>query len=149
MTDDIALVPLADHLCFGLYSAHMAVQRAYKPVLDELGLTYPQYLVMVTLWHRDGMAVGEIARHLGLESSTLTPLLQRLEAAGLLHRRRDPANERRVVITLSESGRTLREQAHCVTDRLIEASGLSTEVLGDINSSVRALRDAIGSGPAG
>lgn len=140
---DTDLVPLDDHLCFGLYSAHMAVQRAYKPVLDALGLTYPQYLVMVTLWQRDGMAVGEIARHLSLESSTLTPLLQRLETAGLLHRRRDPENERRVVISLSETGKALRAQAHCVTDELLNASGMTAKSLAAINASVRSVRDAI------
>jgi DNA-binding MarR family transcriptional regulator len=143
MMTDTVLTPLDDHLCFGLYSAHMAVQRAYKPVLDELGLTYPQYLVMVTLWQQDGRAVGEIANNLSLESSTLTPLLQRLEAAGLLHRRRDPDNERRVVISLSEEGKALKAQAHCVTDRLLSASGMAPKALGDLNSAVRELRDAI------
>lgn len=143
MTDPIEPVPLEDHLCFGLYSAHMAVQRAYKPVLNELGLTYPQYLVLSTLWNEDAMAVGEIADHLGLESSTLTPLLQRLEAAGLLHRRRDPSNERRVVISLTDSGKALRAQAHCVTDRLLAASGMSAAELGQINAIVRRLRDAV------
>ena len=149
MTDTADLVPLDDHLCFGLYSAHMAVQRAYKPVLDTLGLTYPQYLVMVTLWQQDGMAVGEIARHLSLESSTLTPLLQRLETAGLLHRRRDPENERRVVISLSEDGKTLRARAHCVTDELLKAAGMTAKSLGALNASVRSLRKAITKDAAG
>src|SRR5690606_25251485 len=107
---------LDDHLCFALYSASMAVQRTYKPVLDQLGLTYPQYLVMVTLWSHDGMAVGEIAQSLSLESSTLTPLLQRLEQAGLVNRQRDKENERRVIVSLTDQGKALRSQAHCVTD---------------------------------
>jgi DNA-binding MarR family transcriptional regulator len=143
MTQTIEPVPLEDHLCFALYSAHMAVQRAYKPVLNELGLTYPQYLVMSTLWHEDAMAVGEIADHLALESSTLTPLLQRLETAGLVNRRRDPNNERRVVISLTDGGRALRAQAHCVTDRLLAASGMDAAELGQINAIVRRLRDAV------
>jgi DNA-binding MarR family transcriptional regulator len=143
MSDAVEPVPLEDHLCFALYSAHIAVQRAYKPALEQLGLTYPQYLVMSTLWHQDGMAVGEIAEHLGLESSTLTPLLQRLETAGLVHRRRDPQNERRVVISLADAGGALRTQAHCVTDRLLEASGMSGTQLAKINALVRDLRDAV------
>jgi DNA-binding MarR family transcriptional regulator len=135
--------PLDDHLCFALYSTHMAVQRAYKPVLEELGLTYPQYLVMTTLWSEDGRAVGEIAEHLSLESSTLTPLLQRLEAAGLVNRQRDPNNERRVVTSLTGPGRALKDQAHCVTQRLLSASGLPLEELAQINRTVRRLREAI------
>jgi MarR family transcriptional regulator, organic hydroperoxide resistance regulator len=143
MAKEIEPVPLAEHTCFALYSAHMAVQRAYKPVLDRLGLTYPQYLVMSTLWHQDGMSVGEIADHLGLESSTLTPLLQRLEAAGFVHRRRDPENERRVVISLADAGKALRKEAHCVTDRLTEASGMSGIQLGQITAAVRELQQAV------
>lgn len=143
MSDAIEPVPLRDHLCFALYSAHMAVQRAYKPVLEQLGLTYPQYLVMSTLWEQDGRAVGEIAEHLGLESSTVTPLLQRLETAGLVHRRRDPQNERRVVISLSEDGKALRKDAHCVTDQLVAASGMSGKELAEINAIVWRLRDAV------
>ncbi len=140
---EIPPAPLADHLCFALYSASMAVQRTYKPVLDELGLTYPQYLVMITLWAEDGLAVGQIAETLSLESSTLTPLLQRLEQSGLLVRRRDPENERRVIITLTDKGKALRGQAHCVTDRLVSSSQMSTEELARINGEVRRLRAAV------
>ena len=136
-------LPLDAHLCFALYSASMAVQRTYKPVLDELGLTYPQYLVMVTLWAQDGRAVGEIAETLSLESSTLTPLLQRLEQAGLVTRQRDRQNERRVIVSLTEKGKSLRGQAHCVTDRLIASSGMALDELARINSEVRRLRAAV------
>src|SRR5690606_35017719 len=135
--------PLDDHLCFALYATHMAVQRAYKPALEELGLTYPQYLVMTTLWTKDRQAVGELAQHLSLESSTLTPLLPRLETAGLVNRQRDPDNERRVVISLTKPGLALRDRAHCVTQRLLSASGMSAEELGQINRTVRRLREAI------
>jgi DNA-binding MarR family transcriptional regulator len=134
---------LDNQLCFAVYSTAHAFNRVYKPLLDRLGLTYPQYLVMSTLWHQDGMAVGEIAEHLGLESSTLTPLLQRLEAAGFVHRRRDPENERRVVISLADAGKALRKEAHCVTDRLSEASGMSGEKLGQIAAAVRELQQAV------
>src|ERR1043165_4498595 len=91
-------VTLDNQLCYSIYTAGIAVQRLYKPLLDELGLTYPQYLVLNVLWRDDNQAVGAIADRLALESSTLTPLLKRLEAAGLLRRTRNPENERQVVI---------------------------------------------------
>ena len=141
--------PLAAHLCFALYTANMAVQRTYKPVLDELGLTYPQYLVMITLWSQDGMSVGAIADTLALESSTLTPLLQRLEQAGFLKRQRDPQSERRVIITLTDQGKALRNQAHRVTDRLVSASGWDLSELDRINDEIRRLRAALTRQPPG
>ncbi|WP_137153054.1 MarR family transcriptional regulator [Devosia sp. FKR38] len=134
---------LGAHLCFAIYTANMAVQRTYKPVLDELGLTYPQYLVMITLWSQDGMSVGAIADTLSLESSTLTPLLQRLEQAGLVKRQRDPQSERRVIITLTDQGKALRAQAHRVTDRLVSASGWDIGALDRINDDIRRLRAAL------
>ena len=85
-------VPLNDQLCYAIYSAGMAIQRLYKPMLDELGLTYPQYLVLNVLWQEDEQTVGGIAEKLALESSTLTPLLKRLEAAGLVRRTRNPSS---------------------------------------------------------
>ena len=136
-------VPLDAHLCFALYSTHMAVQRAYKAGLESIGLTYPQYLVMVTLWAEDRQGVGQLAERLALESSTLTPLLQRLETAGLVNRQRDKDNERRVVISLTEAGSALRAKAHCVSDQLPTASGMSNAELGEINAVVRRLRDAV------
>lgn len=100
-------------LCFALHSTAHAIQRANKPLLDALGLTYPQYLVMVVLWSEDGQTVGSIGERLFLESSTLTPLLKRLQAAGLVERRRDSQDERQVRIHLTEAGRALREKACC------------------------------------
>jgi DNA-binding MarR family transcriptional regulator len=137
------IVPLEDHLCYALYSTHMAVQRAYKPVLEALGLTYPQYLVMNALWAQDSQGVGQIAEKLDLESSTLTPLLQRLETAGLVNRKRDPANERRVVISLTAQGLALRDEGHCVTDKLLSATGMTPEELGQINAIVHKLKRAV------
>jgi len=142
-TNTPAVVPLEDHLCFALYSTHMAVQRAYKTALEEIGLTYPQYLVMTSLWTEDRQGVGQLADRLSLESSTLTPLLQRLETAGLVDRQRDPGNERRVVISLTEAGTALRSKAHCVSDRLLSATGMTAAELGQINAVVRRLRDAV------
>lgn len=136
-------VPLDDHLCYAIYSAGIAIQRVYKPLLDGLGLTYPQYLVLNVLWREDGQTVGGIAERLALESSTLTPLLKRLEAAGLVRRTRNPENERQVLVALTDAGRALRSRAGCVGESLLAASGQSPAQLGDLNREVRALRDAI------
>jgi DNA-binding MarR family transcriptional regulator len=136
-------VPLDDQLCFAIYSAGMAIQRVYKPLLDDLGLTYPQYPVLNILWREDKLTVGSIAERLALESSTLTPLLKRLEAAGLLRRTRNPANERQVVVTLTDKGRELRSRAGCLADALLSSSGQSPAHLNQINRDVRELREAI------
>lgn len=136
-------VPLDDQLCYAIYSAGMAIQRVYKPLLDDLGLTYPQYLVLNVLWREDGLTVGSIAERLALESSTLTPLLKRLETAGLVRRTRNPENERQVVVALTDAGRRLRSRAGCLADALLSSSGQSPAHLDRINRDVRALRDAI------
>jgi DNA-binding MarR family transcriptional regulator len=136
-------LPLDDQLCYAIYSAGMAIQRVYKPLLDDLGLTYPQYLALNVLWREDKLTVGSIAERLALESSTLTPLLKRLEAAGLLRRTRSPANERQVVVALTDKGRELRSRAGCLADALLSSSGQSPAHLNQINRDVRELRDAI------
>ncbi|RWD29822.1 MAG: MarR family transcriptional regulator [Mesorhizobium sp.] len=136
-------VPLDDQVCFSIYSAGMAIQRLYKPWLDQLGLTYPQYLVLNVLWREDEQTVGSIGEKLALEPSTLTPLLKRLEAAGLLRRTRNPANERQVVIALTDQGHDLRTRAGCLGDALLASSGHSSGELGELNQKVRQLRDAI------
>lgn len=143
MTQANPPVPLDDQLCYAIYSAGMAIQRAYKPLLDELGLTYPQYLVLNILWREDAQPVGRIAEQLALESSTLTPLLKRLEAAGMVQRTRNPANERQVVVRLTDAGRAIRGRAGCLGDTLLAASGQSPAALGSLNADVRALRDAV------
>lgn len=136
-------LPIEDQLCFTIYSTGMAVQRAYKPLLDELGLTYPQYLVMNVLWREDGRTVGEIAEDLALEPSTMTPLLKRLEAAGLVSRTRNPANERQVVVTLTGAGGKLRERAGCLAEALLDASGQTGPQLSELNARLKTLRDAV------
>lgn len=136
-------VPLDDQLCYAVYSAGIAIQRAYKPLLDELGLTYPQYLVLNVLWRDDEQTVGSIAGRLALESSTLTPLLKRLESAKLVRRTRNPENERQVVVALTEHGRALESRAGCLGETLLAASGQSPRELGDLNAKVARLRDAI------
>src|SRR6202521_5867464 len=110
---------LGNQLCFAIYSTAHAFNRVYKPLLDRLGLTYPQYLVMLVLWEGDGLTVKEIGERLFLDSGTLTPLLKRLEAAGRVHRTRDHADERQVRVTLTDAGRALREQAAAVPPMLL------------------------------
>ncbi|QDZ00646.1 MarR family transcriptional regulator [Nitratireductor mangrovi] len=136
-------LPLDEQLCYAIYSAGMAVQRVYKPLLDELGLTYPQYLVLNVLWREDSQTVGRIADGLALESSTLTPLLKRLETAGLVRRARNPENERQVVVALTDAGRDLRSRAGCLAEALISTSGQEPGHLNAIASDLRRLRDAI------
>lgn len=150
MTQDAdRLLPLEEHLCYGLYSASMAIQRLYKPLLDRLGLTYPQYLVLNILWHEDRQPVGRIADQLALESSTLTPLLKRLETAGLVCRTRNPDDERQVLITLTPAGRDLRTSTRCLAEALLSSSGQSIAELGALNRQVQALRDALYDGAGG
>ena len=144
MTDHANVPPaLDDQLCYAIYSAGMAIQRVYKPLLDGLGLTYPQYLVLNVLWAEDEQTVGAIAEKLALESSTLTPLLKRLEAAGLVRRIRNPRNERQFVVSLTPEGTANRSKAGCLGSALLKSSLQSPADLGDLNGDVRKLRDAI------
>ena len=143
--DGTGPVPLDDQLCYAVYSAGMAIQRTYKPLLDGLGLTYPQYLVLNVLWREDKQTVGGIAEALALESSTLTPLLKRLEGAGLVRRTRNPDDERQVIIALTAEGRALRARAGCLADALLAGSGMSLAELGEINRQLKRLRDALAS----
>ena len=143
MTQSPPDIRLDDHLCFALYGAAMAVNRAYKPLLDELGITYPQYLVLAALWEQDGQAIGEIADRLALEPSTITPLAKRMEAAGLIVRRRNPENERQVVVSLTKAGREIRSRCTCLGETLLAASGMSIDRMLAFNQEVREFRDAV------
>ncbi len=115
---------LSNQLCFPIYAAANAIQKAYRPHLKPLGLTYPQYLVMLVLWERDGLSLGDIGRRLHLDSGTLTPLLKRLETAGLVTRRRAERDERVVLIGLTPAGRALKTQAEPIPFKLAEAMHL-------------------------
>jgi DNA-binding MarR family transcriptional regulator len=137
---DAPALKLGDFICFSLYSASHAFTRVYKPLLDRLGLTYPQYLVMVLLWEKDGQTVGQIGEQLFLESSTLTPLLKRLETAGHVRRERNPADERQVLIRLTDTGRGLKDQTIDFFDHLMEAVGMSVEELTELRANIQALR---------
>ncbi|CAM5673286.1 MULTISPECIES: MarR family winged helix-turn-helix transcriptional regulator [Streptomyces] len=118
---------LDDQLCFALYAASRAVTARYRPLLDELGLTYPQYLVMLVLWERDSISVRDLGTALQLESSTLSPLLKRLEAGGLLRRERRRDDERSVAIRLTEAGAELHDRATTVPLAIGDAMGLTPE----------------------
>lgn len=127
-------------LCFALYSASLAMTKAYQPLLIELGLTYPQYLVLLVLWERDALSVGELGEKLSLDSGTLTPLLKRMQAAGLLQRQRSAADERRVCITLTDAGRRLRERAASLPQRAAAATGCSRAQLDTLRQALGELR---------
>lgn len=130
-----------DHqLCFALYSASLAMTKLYKPLLDQLGLTYPQYLVMLVLWERDALMVSELGERLFLDSGTLTPLLKRMEAAGWLLRQRDAADERRVRATLTDAGRALRRQAAGIPACVLQQSQCTLDELQALTRQVQQLR---------
>lgn len=138
--------PLDSQLCFSLYATSMAVNRTYKPLLDRLGITYPQYLVLLALWQEDGRTVGAIAARLGLESSTVTPLVKRLEVARLVTRTRDPEDERQVRVRLTKRGAALQEECGCLAEALIKRSGMAAKQLAALNKDIQALRDALTGG---
>lgn len=144
--NDISIDPelnglaLDNQLCFAVYSASHALTRLYKPMLDALGITYPQYLVLMVLWERDGIRVGEIGERLMLETSTLTPLLKRLETLGLVSRARSPQDERQVIISLTQKGRGLRAKAAGVPERMFAATGCSLPEIQELREALVALR---------
>ncbi|TDL11742.1 MarR family transcriptional regulator [Mycolicibacterium obuense] len=127
---------LDEQLCFALYSASRAVTAAYRPLLEELELTYPQYLVLMVLWEEQPCTVGHLGDRLHLDSGTLSPLLKRLESAGLVRRQRSATDERRVEISLTDRGRALEERAACIPDRLLGSDASAA-------ADLAALRDAL------
>jgi len=135
--------PLDQQICFTLYATSMAITRAYKPLLDELGLTYPQYLVLSVLGENNDLTIGGIAARLDLESSTVTPLVKRLEAAGLVARRRGVEDERKVEVTMTQAGQALLDRSGCLGDLLLARSGMDGEALGALNKQVQALHAEI------
>ena len=134
---------LDNQLCFALYSTSLAMTKVYKPLLEELGLTYPQYLAMLVLWERDGLMVSELGQKLYLDSGTLTPLLKRLEAFGYISRIRDVEDERRVYITLTSSGRKLKTRAAKIPGCILSASQCSVPELMNLTGQVQALRQQL------
>ncbi|RJG05297.1 MarR family transcriptional regulator [Noviherbaspirillum cavernae] len=138
--------PLAldNQFCFALYSASLAMTKSYKPHLDKIGLTYPQYLVMLVLWEQDDVLVKSIGERLFLDSGTLTPLLKRLEASSLIARTRDESDERQVRITLTREGRALKKKAQHIPREMLCASGQPQHALGSLRAQLSAIRNDLG-----
>lgn len=128
-------------ICFALYSATHAMQHVYKPLLDDLGLTYPQYLVLTALWNEDGQTVGALGRQVQLDSNTVTPLLKRLEGRGLVTRTRSETDERQVKIGLTDTGRALQDRAAKIPNCVHEKLGLPLEELIRLRDQIIVLRD--------
>ena len=133
------LPQLSDFLCFAVYSANLAYGKAYKPILDKLGITYTQYLVIVALWEEDHQTVSGLGEKLFLESNTLTPILKRLEGAGYLSRERSADDERQVLVSLTDAGRSLREKG--IEMDLVAATGLEPDELRVMQKGMVKLRD--------
>jgi len=131
--------PLSDQICFDLYAASRAVISAYRPALTELGLTYPQYLVLIVLWEQKSCTVREIADALRLDHGTLTPLLRRMEVAGLVARHRDHADERFVVVSLTEKGNALRQHGTRIRCDMQDALALGEQEFTDLQHTLRTL----------
>ena len=137
------MLRLDNQICFAVYSAAHAFNRVYKPLLDRLGLTYPQYLVMLALWERDGVPLKDVGERLFLDSGTLTPLLKRLEAAGLVKRSRSTEDERQVLIALTAQGQSLKDKARSVPLSILDASACSIAELSAVRGEIVALRDRL------
>lgn len=134
---------LDNQLCFAVHSTAHAIARAYRPLLEPLGLTYPQYLTLMVLWEQDGLTVSEIGSRLFIDSGTLTPLLKRLEAIGYISRRRSTHDERQVLISLTPSGSALKERALCIPGAMAEAMGQPLEDLVTLKTMLGKLRDSL------
>lgn len=144
-TSPDTMLALDNQFCFALYSASLAMTKAYKPHLDNLGLTYPQYLAMLVLWQENDLLVKDIGARLFLDSGTLTPLLKRLETAGLLTRARDEKDERQVRIALTPEGRALRRRARDIPRQVMRASGQSAQTLRLLRNQLALLRGNLAS----
>ena len=143
LPDTSELLRLDKQVCFALYSASLAMTKLYKPLLEAIGLTYPQYLVMLVLWEGDRLTVSELGERLYLDSGTLTPLLKRLETAGLLARLRDAEDERRVRITLTQAGRALRAEAQKIPACVLQSTQCTLPELQALTGQLSALRERL------
>jgi DNA-binding MarR family transcriptional regulator len=149
-TDDIpaGMLALDQQLCFAVYSAAHALNRTYKPLLDPYGLTYPQYIALMTLWEEDGRTVKALGARLGLDSGTLSPLLKRLEAAGYIRRARDRKDERQVLVTLTDKGHAMKREAVAIRLEIGKATGCSIEALQALTADLQALAGQLDTGAA-
>ena len=139
---------LDDQLCFAVYAASRAVTHLYRPLLDALGLTYPQYLVMLVLWERESVTVKALGEALQLDSGTLSPLLKRLAGAGLVERRRRTDDERSVEISLTQAGRELSARANAVPQQIVDAYGLDAAGLAGLRAGLRDLTESVAAADA-
>lgn len=142
-------LPLDGQLCFSIYSASLAIQRVYKPMLDALGVTYTQYLVLSALWETDGLTISAIGERLALEPSTITPAVKRLEAAEFVTRRRSTTDERLVEVHLTQKGVALHPKTGCLTDALLRHSGFEVPQMIELNKLVQTLRQGMRDATAG
>lgn len=133
------LLRLENQICFPMYVASRMITRAYQPMLDEMGITYPQYLVLMALWEQDEQTVNEIGQKLYLNTNTITPLLKRMEKIDIIARTRSKADERKVMITLTNKGQALKEKAYCIPEQILGKTGLSAHGIGDLRSQIYAL----------
>ncbi|MBB3085165.1 MarR family winged helix-turn-helix transcriptional regulator [Geodermatophilus sabuli] len=135
---------LEDQLCFALYAASRAMTARYRPLLDAIGLTYPQYLVMMLLWESDNQTVGQLGARLSLDSGTLSPLLKRLTSAGLVTRHRRVEDERSVSISLTDAGRALRDKADSISGEIICALDLDRQEFADLKAKLQLVTERVG-----
>jgi len=133
------LLKLENQVCFPLYVASRLITRAYQPMLDEMGITYPQYLVLLTLWENDGQTVNQISKELYLNTNTITPLLKRMEKTGIIARTRSREDERKVLITLTEQGKALKEKAYCIPEEILGKMGQTTSEVFQLKDQLHAL----------
>ncbi|WP_425472162.1 MarR family winged helix-turn-helix transcriptional regulator [Saccharibacillus brassicae] len=134
---------LDSHLCFSLYACSRAIFRMYRPLLDDLNLTYPQYLVLLVLWDCEESSIKELSQVLSLDSGTLTPMLKRMEASGLLERSRSLEDERIVTVRITDKGRELQDRASCIPTSMIESSGLDLQQINTLNETIRTLMASV------
>jgi DNA-binding MarR family transcriptional regulator len=137
------LFKLEEHICFSLYACSRAIFRMYRPLLDELELTYPQYLVLLVLWDRRECSVKELSETLSLDSGTLTPMLKRMESAKLIVRRRSETDERVLNIQITDSGMALQEKAVCIPEAMLASSGMSKEEIQVLNNAIIKLMSRV------
>lgn len=137
---------LSNQLCFPVYAASRLITREYQPLLDKLGITYPQYLVLMVLWETDGITINDIARKLILNTNTLTPLLKRMQASGILNRKRSDSDERKVIVELTEKGKQMRVDAASIPEELVKSLNseqINVEELLELRDKLNSFVDAI------
>ena len=148
MADAAVKSRLEQQVCFAIYSAMHAVNKAYVPLLEKVALTYPQYLAMLVLWESDDVTVKQLGERLFLDSGTLTPLLKRLEGMGLVHRARDPRDERKVRLSLTDKGKELRREALSIPGQIAAAMGRPADDLKAVRKELRRIRNSLLQGRA-